>query len=124
MLVLGFLNEPEASYTDLHKTMELQGVDVSPQAIEERMTPQAAALMSRLLEEMVAMVVSGQECPIPVLESFDGVYLQDGTILTLPDELRDHWRGSGEAGGEAGLLVQFGINWREGKPTGSRLHDH
>lgn len=123
MLVFGFLNQPEASYTDLQQTMQLQGVDVSPQAIEERMTPQAAALMSRLLEEMVAMVVSGQECPIPVLESFDGVYLQDGTILTLPDELRDHWRGSGEAGGEAGLRVQLRINWNDGKLTGPWLQD-
>lgn len=48
-LVFGFLNQPEASYTDLQQTMALQGVQVSPQAIEERMTPQAAALMRRLL---------------------------------------------------------------------------
>ena len=101
-LVFGFLNQPEASSTDLQQTMELQGVHVSSQAIEERMTPQAAALMGRLLEEMVAMVVSGQECYIPILPSFSGVYLQDGTVLTLPDELREQWRGSGETGGEAG----------------------
>ncbi len=122
-LVFGFLNQPEASYTDLQQTMQLQGVHVSSQAIEERMTPQAAALMSRLLEEMVAMVVSGQECHIPVLQSFDGVYLQDGTILTLPDELREHWRGSGEMGGEAGLRVQLRINWSDGKLTGPWLQD-
>src|SRR5947209_16578303 len=122
-LVFGFLNQPEASYTDLQQTMALQGVEVSPQAIEERMTPQAAALMRRLLEETVAMVVSGQECPIPVLQSFDGVYLQDGTILTLPDELRDHWRGSGETGGEAGLRGQLRINWSDGKLSGPWLQD-
>jgi hypothetical protein len=122
-LVFGFLNQPEASYTDLQQTMALQGVQVSPQAIEERMTPQAAALMSRLLEEMVAMVVSGQECPIPILQSFDGVYLQDGTVLTLPDDLRDHWRGSGETGGEAGLRVQLRINWNDGQLTGPWLQD-
>lgn len=73
-LVFGFLNQPEASYTDLQQMMELQEIHVSPQAIEERMTPEAAALMSRLLEEMVAMGVSGQECQIPVLQSFSGVY--------------------------------------------------
>ena len=93
-------------------------VHVSPQAIEERMTPQAAELMGHLLEEMVAMVVSGQECHIPVLQSFDGVYLQDGTVLTLPNELRDHWHGSGKTGGEAGLRVQLRINWSDGKLTG------
>jgi Transposase DDE domain len=122
-LVFGFLNQPEASYTDLQQTMQLQGVEVSAQAIEERMTPQAAALMGRLLEEMVAMVVSGQQCHLPILQSFDGVYLQDGTVLTLPDELRDHWRGSGETGGEAGLRVQLRINWSDGKLTGPWLQD-
>ncbi len=122
-LVFGFLNQPEASYTDLQQTMQMQGIDVSPQAIEERMTSQAAALMRRLLEEMVAMLVSGQECPIPVLKSFDGVYLQDGTIVTLPDELRDYWRGSGETGGEAGLRVQLRINWNNGTLTGPWLQN-
>jgi len=123
MLVFGFLNQPEASYTDLQQIMGLQGVEVSPQAIEERMTPQAAALMRRLLEEMVAMVVSGQECHIPILQSFDGVYLQDGTVLTLPDELQDYWRGSGETAGEAGLRVQLRINWSDGQLTGPWLQD-
>ena len=52
MLVFGFLNQPEASYTDVQQMMELQGIHASPQAIEERMTPQATALMRRLLEEM------------------------------------------------------------------------
>jgi hypothetical protein len=112
MLVFGFLNQPEASYTDLQQMMELQGIHVSPQAIEERMTPQGAALMRRLFEEMVALVISGQECHIPILQSFDGVYLQDGTIVILPDELREHWRGSGETGGEAGLRVQLRIGLR------------
>lgn len=122
-LVFGFLNQPEASYTDLQQTMELQGVHASPQAIEERMTPEAATLMGRLLEEMVAMVVSGQECHIPVLHSFSGVYLQDGTVLTLPDALRDQWRGSGERAGEAGMRVQLRINWQNGQLTGPWLQD-
>ena len=88
-MVFGFLNQPEASYTDWQQTLGLQGIDVSPQAKEARMSAEAAALMGRFLEEMVAMGVSGQECHIPVLPSFDGVSLQDGTVLTLPDE----WRG-------------------------------
>jgi hypothetical protein len=33
-LVFGFLNQPEASYTDLQQILELQRVHVSPQAID------------------------------------------------------------------------------------------
>ena len=123
-LVFGFLNQPEATYTDLQQTLELQGVEASPQAIEERMTQKAASLMRHLLEEMVAMVVSSeQECEIPLLSSFNGVYLQDGTVVTLPDELQKEWRGSGHAGGEAGMQVQLRINWSNGQVTGPWLQD-
>ena len=75
MHVFGFLNQPEASSTDVQHMMELQGIHVSPQAIEERMTPQAAVLMRHVLEDMVALVVSGQECHLPGLHAFNGVYL-------------------------------------------------
>ena len=50
-------------------------------------------------------------------------YLQDGTIVTLPDAVRDQWHGSGETGGEAGLRVQLRINWSTGKLTGPWLQD-
>jgi hypothetical protein len=123
-LVFGFLNQPEATYTDLQQMLELQKIHASSQAIEERMTPQAASLMRHLLEEIVAMVISGeQECKMPILSSFNGVYLQDGTVVTLPDELQKEWRGSGHAGGEAGLRVQLRINWNNGLVTGPWLQD-
>ena len=123
-LVFGFLNQPEATYTDLQQTLELQGVHASPQALEERMTQEAASLMRHLLEEMVAMVISGeQECEMPILSSFNGVYLQDGTVLTLLEELQNEWQGSSHAGGEAGMLVQLRINWSNGQLTGPWLQD-
>jgi len=124
MLVFGFLNQPEATYTDLQQTLQLQGVQASPQAIEERMTPQAASLMRHLLEEMVAMVVHGeQECEMPILSSFNGVYLQDGSVLTLPEELQKEWQGSRHVGAEAGMRVQLRINWSNGQVTGPWLQD-
>jgi hypothetical protein len=122
-LVFGFLQQPEARYTDLQQMLAFQGVQASAQAIEERMTPQAAAMMHRVLEEVVSMAISSEECQIPALRSFAGVYLQDGTVITLPDELQDQWRGSGHAGGEAGLRVQLRINWKDGNVTGPWLQD-
>jgi len=47
-VVLGFLNQPQASSTDLPQTLEFQGIDVSPQAKEARMTAEAAALMGAM----------------------------------------------------------------------------
>jgi Transposase DDE domain len=122
-LVFGFLNQPEARYTDLQQILALQGVQASPQALEERMTPQAASFMRYLLEETVSMAIRSQECTIPTLHTFAGVYLQDGTIVTLPDALQEQWRGSGYAGGQSGLRVQLRINWMDGKISGPWLQD-
>lgn len=58
-----------------------------------------------------------------VLQSFNGVYLQDGSVLTGPVELRDDWLGSGKTGGEAGLRVQLRINWNDGSVMGPWLQD-
>lgn len=88
LLAFGFLNQPEASYTHLQQMMDCC-------AIEERITQQAAALMSPLLQAMLPMLLSGQAC------SFDGLCLQDRTIVTLPDALPELCPEPGQTAGDA-----------------------
>lgn len=121
MLVFGFLNAPEASYSDLQQTLGLQGIQVTNQAIEERMTPQAARFMQRLCEAVVGMALCGEPTHLPLFERFKGVYLQDGTVIGLPDELQAVWPGSGgrtDKGGKAGLLVQLRLELTDGHVQG------
>jgi hypothetical protein len=123
-LVFGFLNEPQASYSDLQQIMGLQGVQVSNQAIEKRMKPQAATFMQRLFEELVGLTVAGEATQIPLLEGFNGVYLQDGSVISLCDELAEAWPGCGgwsEHGGQAGIRVQMRIEMTDGHVVGPWL---
>lgn len=123
-LVFGFLNEPASSYSDLQQTMGLHGVQVTNQAIEERMTAQAATFLQRLLEEFVGFAVAGEPTQLPLLERFNGVYLQDGSVITLVDELADVWPGCGswsEHGGQAGVRVQMRVEMTDGHLVGPWL---
>ena len=49
-LVFGWLEAPDASYADLANTAKALGIDVSRQAIEQRMTPEAAEALKATLE--------------------------------------------------------------------------
>jgi len=120
-LVFGFLNEPAASYSDLQQTLGLQGIHVTNQAIEERMSEQAATFLQRLCEAVVGLALGGEPTQLPLFERFNRIYLQDGTVIGLPDELQEQWPGSGgrtEQGGKAGLGVQLRLSLNDGQVQG------
>ena len=50
MVVFGWLENPEASYADLAETASALDIDVSRQAIEQRMTPEGAEMIKTVLE--------------------------------------------------------------------------
>ena len=120
-LVLGWLHQPQASYTDLQQALSLQGIEVSPQAVAKRMTEQAVMFLQRVCEMVVGQALSGPSTPIPLLARFNGVYLQDGTVIGLPDALEEPWPGCGgrtPQGGRAGVRVQLRLDYRNGAVQG------
>jgi hypothetical protein len=57
---------------------------------------------------------------------FNGVYVQDGTIISLPAELRDEWRGCGGSTPEAGqssMRVQVRLDLAQGGMQGPWLQE-
>ena len=92
-LVFGWLETPDASYTDLAHTARALGVDVTRQAIEKRMTYEAAETLKATLEAAATQVVATLPQKLPLLNQFNGIYVQDSTIISLPDELRPVWKG-------------------------------
>ena len=93
-LVFGWLEAPDASYADLANTAKTLGVDVSRQAIEQRMTPEAADALKETLEVAATQVLTLSTQNLPLLEKFTGVYVQDSTWIALLDELRTIWKGA------------------------------
>jgi DDE family transposase len=104
--VLTWMHTAEASYTQVRHTAASLGVQVSNQAIEQRFSAASARLLRALLEEAVGQVISSEANAPEVLARFTGVYLQDGTVISLPASLAHEWPGHGQAGQEAALRVQ------------------
>ncbi len=119
-LVFTWLDQPEATYEQLAQTATALGVPITAQGLEERFTLEAAACVQQVLQAAVQELLTADPVVMPLLQRFNGVYLQDGTTITLPDELADLWAGCGgssEHGTRAALKVQLQFNLSTGQIT-------
>lgn len=94
-LVLGFLAHPDARVEQLAHSAARVGVDVSPQAIDQRFTLATATLLQEIVTTSMQHLIGADGVAIPILQRFTGVRVHDSTTIVLPDALAEHWHGCG-----------------------------
>jgi hypothetical protein len=125
MCVLGWMNNGSASYSQLNHVVASLDIHVRNQAIEERFGQASSKLLRQLLEEATGQLLQGQAVETPLFEHFaGGVFLQDGTVISLPSELKTSWQGcGGSSGSESALRIQARWEMRCGGLSGLWLQD-
>jgi hypothetical protein len=97
-LVFGFLEDPHATLGHLARVAHALGARVTPQAISQRFTPAAVALLRGVLTDALGVLLQAEPVAVALLQAFPGgVYLNDSTQLALHDDWREAWPGSGMA---------------------------
>ena len=86
-LVFGWMSNPQATLEELAQTAASVGVDITAQGLDQRFTEAGAACLKRVLEQAVTQLVQGETPEISFLKRFTGVYIQDSTIVELPEAL-------------------------------------
>ena len=94
-LVFGWFANPDASYDQLAQAAGPLGIAVTRQAIEQRLTLEASETLKATLEAAAGRVIATRPQALPLLNRFNGVYLQDSTWIPLPDVFHDTRKGSG-----------------------------
>ena len=122
-LVFTWLAKPNASLEELTQTAASLGVRITPQALEQRFTPQAAELLKQVLESGVAQLISAKPVAVDVLQRFAGIYLDDSTTIILPDELASGCGGSDDKNTQSALKLQIRWNFSTGALTHLALQD-
>jgi hypothetical protein len=129
--VFGWWAEPQATVEQLAQMADLLGVEVSPQAIDQRFTAKTAALLEGVLAASLQHVVRATPIAIPILQRFTSVLVHDSTTIPLPDALTTTWRGCGNdtTRGTAGLKCGVQIDLLTGALCGldlahGRTSDH
>lgn len=98
--VLGWLSNPRATLSELATMAASCGAAVRPQAVAKRMTSKLADFFKQMLEVATSQVIVTEPVSMALLRRFNGVYVQDSTVIRLPDSFAEAYPGCG--GGEAG----------------------
>ena len=129
-LVWGWMANGASSLGELSQMAINAGVTITPQGLDARFTPQAAACLARVLAVAVQELVSAEEEAATLLSRFTGVYVLDSTAIALPDCLAECWAGcgNGQGGSRATLKAQVRWDLRRGTLEGpllqpGRAHD-
>jgi len=120
-LTFGWLSDPEATVEALAQTATTLGVPISPQALHQRFTEEAAACLEQVLATAVQQLVSADPVAIPLLSRFTAVQVQDSSTITLPPALADVWFGCAQ--GTAALKTHLGLELRSGQLSGPLISD-
>jgi hypothetical protein len=94
-LVFSWMSNPQATLNELTQTASSIGVEISNQGLEQRFTPEAGYFLEKVLSKAVTEMISSEGANIEIINRFNGVYLDDSTTVTLPDELSEIWEGCG-----------------------------
>jgi len=125
-LVFGWLGTPLAGIGQLGRLAGALGVRISPQGLEQRFTPVAASYLQDVLAEGVRRLVESEPAAVPILQRFNGVYVQDSTTVPLPDELAAAWPACGNSkapeDATASLKLQVRLELTRGTVAGPEPH--
>jgi hypothetical protein len=109
--VLGFLRDPRSSDEKLAQFAVQCGVDVSPQAIEQRHTRQMVDFLQNLFRKATKVIVGSSQALAPILERFHSVTLLDSSTISLPDQAQKQYRGCGARGGGGKAAMKLQTEW-------------
>jgi hypothetical protein len=117
VLVFGWLHQPNASLDDLAEFAADLGIDVTPQALDQRLNLPATRLLAALLTQAWHRAVAAQPLALPLLRRFRGVYVFDNTTCSLPAALAALFPGCGgrtPQDGQAALKLHVGLELTTG----------
>jgi len=123
-LVFGWLDNPDSTIEELTQTAATLGVSITPQGLDKRFSPDAAKFLQGILESAVSTVITAQPVAIPILQRFNGVFIQDGSTITLPDCLAVIWSGCGGSCSKntsSSVKAQIRIDLNTGRLAGPYL---
>src|SRR5262249_39728081 len=116
--VFGFFGDPHAPLEELTPTAAALGVEIRPQALDQRFTASAAACLHQVLVTAIARVITAEPVAIPLLERFTAVYVQDSSTIILPEVFAAQWHGCGgstSSSASAALKLQARVEMRTGR---------
>ncbi len=116
-LIFAFLERADATLTTLAQVCADLGVQISAQGLDKRITAHAVAFLEEMFARAVEKFHNQIPLPLSILQQFNGIYLTDSTIISLPDSLAQEYAGCGGNGSQASLKIQLVFELLRGNLT-------
>lgn len=110
-MVLGGLQKPDASLSQLTQMAATLDVPITPQGLEQRLGRAAAACLQAVLEAAVGQVVAAEPSAPPLLQRFGSVTVQDSSTIVLPPALAAIWPGCGGSTTDGDAALKLQVRW-------------
>lgn len=121
-LVFSSLGKEDLTYTNLCASALDAGITISPQGLAQRFSRASAELCKRVLAASVQVVLMANPQAQPLLRRFNGIYLRDSSVVSLPTELHAIWPGVGGSLGEStAMKLQVRLEYTSGQLAGPVL---
>jgi hypothetical protein len=124
-LVMAFQANKAASYSELSACASSLGMPITAQGLEQRFDESAARFLKSVLEHAMTIKLKGvDEQGVPLLKRFKAVHIRDSSVISLPEGLKDTWKGVGNSKGETAAL-KLQVSWEQcsGSLDGISLQD-
>jgi hypothetical protein len=109
--VLGFLRHPQPRWDQLAWVARERGANVTPQAVEQRVTPALRDTLRGVWQKAIAEVVMSEDRVQPLLQRFTRVLIGDSTTIALSDALADEFPGCGGSHGFGRASAKWQVIW-------------
>jgi len=107
VMVFGYLENPQASLSDLAKVCLDLEVLITPQGLDERVNPFSVAFLKAMYIQAFEMFKNRTPLPLPVLKQFSAINLVDSSVKELSDSMVAEYPGCGGNGAQASLKIQL-----------------
>lgn len=97
-VVFGWLDNPNATHEDLAEVAAELGLDITADALGRRLGQPACDCLLEVLHQALNHVIAAQPAALPLLRRFRGVYVRDGSTVSLPAALAAVLPGCGGSG--------------------------
>lgn len=113
-MVLGFLEKPTASLNEIAQTCLEMGVDVTAQAIDERIGAASVVFIQSMFQQALQLFKNDQPLPLAILKQFSSINLVDSTTKALPDSMAEEYPGCGGKSAISSLKIQLVFDYLSG----------
>jgi DDE family transposase len=123
VMILGCLENPEASLSSFCQVSEVLGVPISEPGWHGRINLEAVRFLADLFQRSWCHFRQANGFPTEVLKGFEAVQIVDSSLIRLPKHLAQVFPGCRAAGGEAAMKVQLSWDYRRGQLNAVTLTD-